>query len=97
MELHYKCTMWCKLKFADNTSKENLIKKLNEGHLPIELQYDDIKNELINAEWSIMDDTEEYISVNENDGQSTIELYNNITEGPIWDNSYESEIKRNLK
>jgi len=40
--------------------------------------------------------TEEFISVEENDNQSTIKLYDNISKAPIWDNSYESEIKRRL-
>ena len=95
MEIHYKCTTWCKLKFPDGIiTKEEIIKQLNEGALPLDIAYLDPN---FDVEWEIINETEEFMSAEENDGQSTIELYNNITEGPIWDNSYESEIKRNLK
>lgn len=100
MELHYKCTTWCKLKFPATTNVEELIKKLNEGYLPLELAYD---NEIEGTssekgyslvEWEAINDTEEYMSPEENDGLSTIELYSSLENPPIWDNSFESELKR---
>lgn len=96
MELHYKCTMWCKLIFSDETDKKDLIQKLNEGYLPLELGYNESVEGVNNTEWIPINDTEEFISVEENDNQSTIKLYDNISKAPIWDNSYESEIKRRL-
>ena len=95
MEIHYKTTMWCKI-ILDETkiSKEEVLQKLNEGQLPSEIGFDDD----INSEWMIIDDTEEFITPAENDGESTIELmeYQNGKLGLqcIWDNSYESELKR---
>ena len=80
MELHYKCTMWCKLIFSDETNKKDLIQKLNEGYLPSEIGFDDD----INSEWMIIDDTEEYITPSENDGQPTIEVYQNVKDIESW-------------
>jgi hypothetical protein len=42
MELHYKVTAWCKLKFKGNIKKEDIVKKLEEGYLPLEIGYDKI-------------------------------------------------------
>ena len=95
MEIHYKTTMWCKI-ILDETkiSKEEVLQKLNEGYLPSEIGFDND----INSEWEVIEDTEEFITPAENDGQSTIKLmeYQNGKSGlqSIWDNSYESELKR---
>lgn len=95
MEIHYKTTMWCKI-ILDETeiSKEEVLQKLNEGYLPSEIEFD----EDINSEWEVISESEEFITPAENDGQSTIELmeYQSGKLGLqcIWDNSYESELKR---
>lgn len=96
MELHYKATIWCKLHFPDSTNKEDLIKKLNEGYLPSELGYGDIVEGVHDVEWETILDTEDFLSVEENDGEATIELFEDPTQNPIWDNSFESEIKRKI-
>ena len=89
MEIHYKTTMWCKI-ILDETkiSKEEVLQKLNEGYLPSEIGFDND----INSEWEVIEDTEEFITPAENDGQSTIELmeYQNGKLGLqcVWDNSY---------
>ena len=103
MELQYKCTTWCSLIIPDDVKKEDIIKVLNEGMLPQEIAYNNVIPNMNNVEWKVIDDTEEFLSVEENDGQSTIELMefqkdNGCTKQVcIWDNSYESEIERNLK
>lgn len=95
MEIHYKATMWCKIILDDSKiSKEEVLQKLNEYQLPLEIGF----NDDINSQWEIIDDTEEFITPIENDGQSTIELME-FQEGKlgmqcVWDNSYESEVKR---
>ena len=95
MEIHYKTTMWCKI-ILDETkiSKEEVLQKLNEGYLPSEIGFDND----INSQWEIIGETEEFITPAENDGESTIELmeYRNSKLGLqcVWDNSYESELKR---
>lgn len=90
MELHYKVTAWCKLKFDGDVKKEDIIKKLEEGYLPLEIGYDKIVPNLENCEWELINDTDEYMSTEENDGYSTIELMEETKEGwleSIWDNS----------
>jgi len=90
MEIHYKVTTWCKLKFDGNVQKEDIIKKLEEGYLPLELGYDEIIPNLVNCEWEAINDTEEYLSPEENDGEATIELMEETERGwleSIWDNS----------
>ena len=98
MEIHYKTTMWCKIILDENRiSKEEVLQKLNEGYLPSEIGFDDD----INSQWEIIGDTEEFITPAENDGESTIELmeYQDGKLGLqcVWDNSYESELKRATK
>lgn len=90
MEIHYKVTTWCKLKFDGDVKKEDIIKKLEEGYLPLEVGYDEIVPNLENCEWEAINDTEEYLSPKENDNQATIELMEETKEGclkSIWDNS----------
>lgn len=90
MEIHYKCTMWCKIILDDTKiSKEEVLQKLNEGQLPSEIGF----NEDINSQWEVIEDTEKFMSPAENDGQITIKLME-YQEGKlgmqcIWDNSFE--------
>ena len=90
MEIHYKVTTWCKLKFDGNIKKEDIIEKLEEGYLPLEIGYDGIVPGLENCEWEAINDTEEYLSPEENDNQATIELMEETEEGYLkstWDKS----------
>ena len=90
MEIHYKCTSWCKLKFDGDVKKEDIIKKLEEGYLPLEIGYDGIVPNLENCEWEAINDTEEYLSPEENGNQATIELMEESERGwleSIWNNS----------
>ena len=90
MEIHYKVTTWCKLKFDGDVKKEDIIKKLEEGYLPLELGYADVVPNLEHCEWEAINDTEEYLSPEENDGEATIELMEETEKGglkAIWDNS----------
>ena len=89
MEIHYKTTMWCKI-ILDETkiSKEEVLQKLNEGYLPSEIGFDND----IDSQWEVIEDTEEFITPAENDGESTIELME-YQDGKlelqcVWDNSY---------
>ena len=94
--LDYKATVWFRIPIQSEENLQKVKQKIEEGLLPYELYNDlDIEHELGQCE--PLYDTEEFISPNENDGQSTIELYSGDDNGNqecIWDNSYESEIKR---
>lgn len=95
MEIHYKCTAWCKIILPEDVNKEEILQKLNKGILPLEIAYDNLD---MNVEWEIINETEEFMSAEENDGQSTIELMESEKGSTglkcIWDNSFESELKR---
>lgn len=97
MELHYKCSVWCTIKFNEEVDKQFIIDKLNSGMLPLEVAYAN-EGETGNVEWEVLTDTEQFIPSEENDGQSTIELMEHqlgtLGMQCIWDNSFESEIKR---
>ena len=95
MEIHYKTTMWCKIILDKNKiSKEEVLQKLNEGQLPLEIGF----NDDINSQWGIIEDSEEFITPIENDEQSTIELMefqdDKFGMQCIWDNSFKSEMER---
>ena len=85
----YKATVWGRLHFDDSVDVNQIIQKLEEGYLPAELC--DVE-ELKFKHFHFMDDTEEFITPVENDGQSTIEVYGD--DECIWDNSFESELER---
>jgi hypothetical protein len=94
MELHYKTTVWVAMKFPEDVTKEEIIERLEKGEMPL-----DIGNEF-DCEYENMTETEEYVTLEENDGQSTIEVMEETEKGwleTIWDNSYESEVERKLK
>ena len=83
MELHYKCTMWCKLKFSDEVNREEVVKKLGEGLLPLEIGYDGVVED---TEWDVILGSEKFITTEENNGQPTIKLFDDTTKEPIWNN-----------
>ena len=89
--IDFKQKIWARMYFSDDTDINKIIEKLEAGYLPAELA----DEELGFTEFESMLDTEEFITPIENDGQSTIEVYEgqNVQEC-IWDNSFESEIKR---
>ena len=94
MELHYKCTIWCKIKLGNEVNKTELIKKLQEGYLPLEVAYDGVVEGVSNAEWETINDTEQYLSLKENDYQSTIEVMEEDDKGIlhcIWNNEIKKE------
>ena len=86
----YKATVWGRLYFDDSVNTEDIIKKLEEGYLPSDLC--DV-SELKFDRFEFIQDTEEFMSVSENDGESTIEVFDDFDKC-VWDNSFESELKR---
>ena len=79
--LDYKFTVWGRMHFSDDADMNKVIEKLNSGHLPAELSDD---AELKFESFNFIDDTEEYITPEENNGCSTIEIYSDRE--LIWDN-----------
>jgi len=85
MYIDYKCTIWQRLYFRDTADVNLLIKELENGSYPSDLCDEEYGfNEL-----DMMFDTEEFILPIENDGQSTIEIYEETEKFSkcIWDNS----------
>ena len=72
MEIHYKCTIWVRIELDESKiTKEEVLKKLQEGLSPNDIGYPD---DDINSEFSVLYDTEEELSVEDNGGNPTIEL-----------------------
>ena len=95
MKLHYKTTSWVSMEFNGKITKEEIIKRLEAGDLPLDIGATE------DVEYQNILETEEYVTLEENDGQATIEVMDYIPGQSglvtIWDNSYESEIKRIFK
>lgn len=95
--IDYKATIWFRIPVSDIEDFSIIKEKLEAGELPSELYNND---DFQLGQCDPLYDTEEFISPNENDGQATIEVYeynkvdNCVQCEVIWDNSYESELKR---
>lgn len=92
--LDYKATTWFRIPIQNKQVLEKVKEKIQQGMLPSEL-YNDLDTEHELGACELLYDTEEFITPNENDGHSTIEIYKNEDNDIqiIWDNSYESEIE----
>jgi hypothetical protein len=86
MYIDVKVEVWQRIFLSDDADFKEIIELL-EVHTPSELwnvgKYDPSFETLL--------DTEEYISPEENGGQSTIEIYNNDGQ-LVWDNSIKQEL-----
>lgn len=86
MEIHYKSTIWNRITIPDQVDKEYILDQLKEGIHPLDL---DMQGDF-NSTYDVIYDTEEIISIEDNNGNSTIELMDDI-EGKsdltcIWNN-----------
>lgn len=88
--IDYKATIWFRIPIESDEALKKVKEKLETGSLPVHV-YDELLMEDL-GQCETLYDTEEFINPNENDGQATIEIYSD--DKMIWDNSYESEIKR---
>lgn len=67
MILDYKCTVWRRIHIPDDVNDEKyIIETLKKGLEPL----------LEASEYETLYDTSEEMTVEDNDGQSTIDLYN---------------------
>lgn len=83
MYVDYKVTLWKRIHFNENTDPKKVIQALEEGGL------DDVFDEELGfVEQEILYDTEEEVTPEENEGCSTIEVYenNNPVDDLIWGN-----------
>ena len=83
--LDFKVTAWKRLYLKDDCDLNKIISDLY-AKTPYEIESISCEN---------LEYSDEFMSVNENDGCSTIEIFED--DKLIWDNSYISEIKRKLK
>ena len=86
MYVDVKVTVWQKIQIDDSESSVEEIIEFLERYGPSEL-WNDIYNRF-SPDWETLLDTEEYMTVEENDGCSTIELYEEYSDGDklIWNN-----------
>lgn len=77
----YKYTSWGRMYFKEDADISKIIDKLEQGYLPTELCDEP---ELGFDEFEQIGDTEEYITPQENDNQSTIEVYQNVKDTEFW-------------
>jgi len=78
----YKATIWGRLTFSDDADMNKVIEKLNDGLLPAEIACEE---ELKFRTFHFLDDTEEHMTPEENNGCHTIEVYDDDNK-MIWDN-----------
>ena len=83
-----KVTTWQRLHFNDDADLKQVIEKLEQGYHPNELFDEDGLG--YEGTCEVLFDTEEFIRPDENDGQSTIEVWEDGN--VLWDNSFESEV-----
>ena len=71
MYLDYKCTVWRRIHIPDDKNdKEYILEKLKQGAEPL----------FQDADYETLYDTSEDMTVDENGGSSTIELYDDDNE-----------------
>ena len=85
MEIHYKTSMWVSISFPDEVSREEILNRLENGE-----SHDDIASDY-DCEYLDIYQTQEYIPIEENRGNPTVELMDSVPGKmgwtSIWDNS----------
>jgi hypothetical protein len=89
-----KITIWKRYHFSDNTDMQKIVNEINEA--PENLH--DILDIAIDGkefgECEMLYFTEDLLTLDMNEGCATVEIFEN--DNSIWDNSYESEVKRKI-
>ena len=81
----YKVTTWIRAKFNEEVDLQNIIKDIEQGAIPPAF---DNKHDI---EYENLTETEEFLPIEENDNQPTIEVYEDVKDTEnwqecIWDN-----------
>lgn len=80
--IDYKVTTWIRAKFNEEVDLHEVIKSIENGAAPPAF------NNEYDIEYENLTETEKFITPEENDGQSTIEVYEGEQfQECIWDNS----------
>lgn len=89
--LDYKAVVWCRLYLPESVDLEEVKQKLEKGIDPLLIAFEDgmleSKKAYETIEWEFLDETEDLLTVEENNGFSTIELIENGD--IIWANGKE--------
>lgn len=89
--LDYKATIWFRIPIENEGYLNKIKSLLEQGDIPDDLYSNPELDEIIGPCEELYE-TEEFMRVTENDGHATLELFSNGE--LLWDNSYESELKR---
>ncbi len=98
--LDYKAEIWFRIPIGSKEALEKVKHYLEQNLTPGELFNElDLTIDEDLGQCEPLYETEEFIDSFENDGQSTIEVYERKSEGDklLWDNSYSSDIVRALE
>jgi len=88
--LDYKVETWNRIHFKDDVDINKVIRELNSGIIPNDLCDDEFG---FDYHENNIQNQDKFITSDENDGQSTIELYDEDGNN-LWNNDFESEIER---
>lgn len=72
--LAYKAEIWVQIDIDSDTDLSEIVEKIKNNTNPYDA-VSEVENSVPNTEFLL--ETEEYLSIEYNDGQSTIELYDN--------------------
>ena len=91
--IDYKYTTWGRLYFKEDTDMQMIINKLDkEGYIPSELcNYPELGFD----EFKEIENTEEYITPEENDNQPTIEVYQRLDNTDNWQECIWDNVNKN--
>ena len=94
MELHYKVECWRKMYLPDFLSPEEVVEIVTRNHESANGIFIDIEAVNFDPCDQMIDETEEQLSIEENNNQSTIEIVDDDGK-VIWNNLtlYEKEAK----
>lgn len=90
MHIDFKITVWERVMIPDEIA-EDVLAKIKDKKIRTSVQlYDTFVEKTDKINWDTLPETEEAISPEENEGCSTIEVYDEYNE-LLWDNAIKKE------
>ena len=83
-----KTVVWQRMNISDSSKVDAIKKHLESGKLPDDIFYEDDVSGVLGADTEILFETEELMDTSDNEGWSTVELFNDAHER-IWANGIE--------